>query len=107
MQNADHPNNTEEKVVSCIFKTFDDIRHDCLALQIIRAFFEIFKKIGLDLYLAPYKVLSTRTGEVTFSISKVKKIVSRPRRNHRSRTKCTIKRRHWQDKHVWTCRIFP
>lgn len=51
------------KLVSCIFKTMDDIRQDFVALQIIRAFEEIFKKIGLDVFVAPYKTIPTRTGE--------------------------------------------
>lgn len=54
----------EEEVVSCIFKTFDDIRRDNLALQIIRIFQEIFTIEKLDLFLFPYKTISTRTGNV-------------------------------------------
>lgn len=48
--------------VSCIFKVFDDIRQDCLALQIIRLMQEIFDKNNLDLFLYPYKTISNRTG---------------------------------------------
>jgi phosphatidylinositol 4-kinase len=48
--------------VSCIFKVFDDIRQDCLALQIIRLFMEIFERHKLDLKLFPYKTISNRTG---------------------------------------------
>ncbi len=49
--------------VSCIFKVFDDIRQDCLALQIIRLMQEIFDKNNLDLFLYPYKTISNRTGK--------------------------------------------
>jgi hypothetical protein len=52
----------DETVVSCIFKTFDDIRRDNLSLQIIRMFQEIFAIEKLDLFLFPYKTISTRTG---------------------------------------------
>ena len=53
----------ERTEVSCIFKVFDDIRQDSLALQIIRLFMEIFEKNNLDLYLFPYKTISNRTGK--------------------------------------------
>lgn len=49
--------------VSCIFKVFDDIRQDCLALQVIRLLQEIFEKNNLDLFLYPYKTISNRTGK--------------------------------------------
>ncbi len=49
--------------ISCIFKVHDDIRKDCLALQIIQVFQSIFKKVGLELFLFPYKTISNRTGE--------------------------------------------
>jgi len=51
------------KTISCIFKTKDDIRQDFLALQIIKAFDEIFKKVGLDVFVCPYKTIPTRSGE--------------------------------------------
>nr|BAJ95619.1 predicted protein [Hordeum vulgare subsp. vulgare] len=52
----------EEHEISCIFKVFDDIRQDCLALQIIRLFLEIFERHNLGLNLFPYHTLSNRTG---------------------------------------------
>ena len=58
----DRETEDEEVVVSCIFKTFDDIRRDNLALQIIRIFQEVFAVERLDLFLFPYKTISTRTG---------------------------------------------
>ena len=53
---------TEEKQIACIFKVFDDIRQDSLALQVIRLFLEVFERHGLDLKLFPYRTLSNRTG---------------------------------------------
>jgi len=52
----------ETSVVSCIFKTHDDIRQDSLALQVIQLFKEIFQRCDLDLFVVPYKTISTRTG---------------------------------------------
>lgn len=60
-------NNTEEseyEIVSCMFKVFDDIRQDTLALQVIKLFQYIFQTVGLDLYLVPYTTISNRTGPV-------------------------------------------
>ena len=39
------------KVVAWIFKTFDDVRQDILALQLIKLFQDIFKVYELDLHL--------------------------------------------------------
>ena len=50
------------KVVAWIFKTFDDVRQDILALQLIKLFQDIFKVYELDLNLVPYNVLCNRTG---------------------------------------------
>lgn len=52
----------ETKIVSCIFKVNDDLRQDILALQFIKLFQKIFKSAGLDLFVAPYKCISNRTG---------------------------------------------
>ncbi|PHJ17765.1 phosphatidylinositol 3-and 4-kinase domain-containing, partial [Cystoisospora suis] len=46
--------------VTCIFKMFDDVRQDQLALQIIQVAASVFNRVGIDLWLRPYKVLSMR-----------------------------------------------
>lgn len=71
MQEADVRRSSEvrgfggERTVSCIFKTKDDVRQDILSIQIIRLFQEIFKKSRLDLFVYPYAIIPSRTGEVT------------------------------------------
>lgn len=43
----------------CIFKIQDDVRTDCLMIQLIDKFGVICRESGLDIYVCPYKVFST------------------------------------------------
>ncbi|PFH34950.1 hypothetical protein BESB_058370 [Besnoitia besnoiti] len=47
-------------MVTCIFKMHDDVRQDQLALQIIQLAASAFHRVGVDVWLRPYKVVSMR-----------------------------------------------
>lgn len=48
---------------ACIFKVYDDCRQDILTLQVVRLLQQYYDVIHLPVFLAPYAIISNRTGD--------------------------------------------
>lgn len=49
-------------MLSCLFKVGDDVRQDMMTLQIMELFRNLYRGMGLDVTLYPYRVVATAPG---------------------------------------------